>query len=321
MFITCAKFFRRQTIQSQLFNRTVTVCSLKPIDQSRNLSDSKCLRPGKVLENKNCQMDVGCKVAIVNGGASGIGLAAASQLLCAGARNVAITGDDLISGKEAEKFLNSTYGMGKAMFINCNINCTAQFEDAFRIAHTVYKQLDIVVNTAGVLDGSHWEREIVTNIIGTIRGTLLAYHYTGKEGLGKGGVVINIAGINGFDALPPAPTLSAAQHAIVGLCKSFGTDTHTAKSGVRVVCLCPGFTSTSFTKNATGKGMTELLGRELETFINKAKKQGPDPCGHAVVHLVKYGENGSVWVCEGAKLYSLQIPHRKAYSTLIAQYL
>ncbi|KAK5642128.1 hypothetical protein RI129_008295 [Pyrocoelia pectoralis] len=288
-------------------------------------------------QSLDCKMEVGCKVAIVNGGISGIGLAAASQLLCAGARNVAVTGDDLSAGKSAEKFLNDTYGSGKAMFIHCNINCTSQFEgtffystykeindnlsDAFRIAHGVYKKLDIVVNTAGIVDGAHWEREIVTNIIGTIRGTLLAYHYVGRQGVGKGGVVINVAGINGVDPLPPAPTLSAAQHAIVGLSKSFGSEIHTGKSGVRVVCFCPGFTSTNFMKNPSNKAMTDILGKELESFINNAKKQGPDPCGHSIVHLIKYGENGSVWVCEGAKLFSLQIPHRKCYSTLIAQYL
>ncbi|KAF5303914.1 hypothetical protein FQA39_LY01699 [Lamprigera yunnana] len=266
-------------------------------------------------------MDIGCKVAIVNGGISGIGLAAASQLLCAGAKHVAITGDNIANGKEAERFLNNLYGSGKAVYINCNINCTSEFEDAFRIAHKCFKSIDVVVNTVGILDGGSWEREIVTNIIGTIRGTLLAYQFVGKEGLGKGGVVINVAGVSGIDALPPAPTISAAQHAIVGLCKSFGTGTHTEKSGVRVICFCPGFTATNFIKNPTSKGMTAQLGKELEVYMNKSKKQGPDPCGYSIVHLIRYGDNGSVWVCEGAKLYSLQIPKRKVYSTLVAQYL
>ncbi|KAK4876765.1 hypothetical protein RN001_009271 [Aquatica leii] len=279
-----------------------------------NVSYTKSKCDDMLPERKiTCKMDVACKVAVVNGGTSGIGLAAASQLLCAGARYVAITGDDMCKGKEAEKMLNSLYGSEKAIYINCNINCISQFEDAFRIAHSTFRKIDIVVNCVGVLDGSHWEREIVTNIIGTIRGTLLAYQFVGKEGLGNGGVVVNVAGIGGIDPVPPAPTLSAAEHAIVGLSKSFGNSIHTDKSGIRVVCFCPGFTATNFLKNLTSKGMTSLLGRELEILMNKSKKQGPDPCGHAVVHLIRHGDNGSVWVCEGAKLYCLKIPKRKAY--------
>lgn len=126
-------------------------------------------------------MSVGCKVAIVNGGTSGIGLAAASQLLCHGARNVTITGHDACKGKEAASLLNNTYGMGKAMFLNCNVNCMNQFEgncallislcnnrffaDAFRETVNSFKSIDIVVNAVGVCDGTQWEREIVTNIV------------------------------------------------------------------------------------------------------------------------------------------------------------
>lgn len=73
-------------------------------------------------------MDVGCKVALITGGTSGIGLAAASQILNAGARNVTITGINTCEGKEAACFLNNTYGMGKAMFVNSSVNCMGAFE-------------------------------------------------------------------------------------------------------------------------------------------------------------------------------------------------
>lgn len=73
-------------------------------------------------------MTVSCKVAIVNGGTSGIGLAAASQLLHSGARNVTITGHNSCQGKEAALYLNNTYGMGKATYMHCNVNSMTQYE-------------------------------------------------------------------------------------------------------------------------------------------------------------------------------------------------
>lgn len=149
----------------------------------------------------------------------------------------------------------------------------------------------------------------------------MGYRFVGKEGCGKGGVIVNLAGVSAVQPLPPAPTLCAAHHAIVGLSRSFGHTIHTKKSGVRVVCLCPGFTATQFIKNISTKAMTDSLGRDLDSFIKKSTKQGPDPCGHAVIHLIKHGENGSVWLCEGARLFLLNIPNKKTYSTLIAQYL
>ncbi|KAB0796311.1 hypothetical protein PPYR_10372 [Photinus pyralis] len=309
MFITCAKFFRRQTIQSQLFNRTVTVCSLKPIDQSRNLSDSKCLRPGKVLENKNCQMDVGCKVAIVNGGASGIGLAAASQLLCAGARNVAITGDDLISGKEAEKFLNSTYGMGKAMFINCNINCTAQFEGAFEATIKKFNNLDIVINNAGILNEIDWEKMIKTNVNGTVNGCLLALEFLQRHRSTNEGVIVNIASISGLETYGHTPIYNATKHAVVGLSRSLGLHGHYDRTAVKILTVCPGCTQTQLLMGSMEGRLTQ---KQLELGAEVMKGYELQPIKHVakeIIPIIRSGRSGSVWVVEYEAAYQVEMPH------------
>lgn len=41
------------------------------------------------------------------------------------------------------------------------------FVDAFKEAHDFLKGIDIVVNAAGILDGAHWEKEVVTNVVST----------------------------------------------------------------------------------------------------------------------------------------------------------
>ncbi|KAF5305617.1 hypothetical protein FQR65_LT07698 [Abscondita terminalis] len=264
-------------------------------------------------------MDFKDKVALVTGGASGYGRAYCEELVRQGCK-VAICDINNEAGEDLLRTL-SKHGRERVIFCPCDVTDYPQFEEAFHTTISKLGGIDVVINNASVMNDRLWELEVDVNLIGTIRGTLLACQYVGKEGLGQGGVVVNVAGVGGIDPVPPAPTLSAAEHAIVGLSKSFGSNIHTSKSGIRVVCFCPGFTSTNFIKDLPRKGMTSYLGREFEILMNKSKRQGPDPCGHSVVHLIRHGDNGSVWVCEGAKLYCLNIPRRKAYSSLVAQYL
>ena len=149
----------------------------------------------------------------------------------------------------------------------------------------------------------------------------MAYRYIGKEGGGKGGVVLNIAGVMGLEPLPPAPTYSACHHAIVGLSRGFGDTMHVAKSGVRVVQLLAGCTRTDLYKNVEKKGMTDFLGAELHNWVEKAKKQSPDAVGQAAVHAISCGSSGSVWVVEGSRLFGLKIPQWHTFGTLAAQYI
>lgn len=154
-----------------------------------------------------------------------------------------------------------------------------------------------------------------------MRCTLLANRFMGKEGSGHGGTIINLAGTSGLEPLPPAPTLSASYYGIVGFSTSFGHDSHVKRSGIRVVTLCPGFTKTDFLKRINERGLTEIMGNELDSFIKLSKTQKPEASAQAVLHLLKCAKSGSVWVCEGSKLYSLNIPDRMSYSTLVSQYL
>lgn len=67
-------------------------------------------------------MDPKCKSAVITGGISGIGLAAASHLLQVGGRQIVIMGKDCCKGKEAETMLNKCYGRNKATFMKVNLH-------------------------------------------------------------------------------------------------------------------------------------------------------------------------------------------------------
>lgn len=133
--------------------------------------------------------------------------------------------------------------------------------------------------------------------------------------------MINISGIYGLDPLPEAPTYAASQHAILGLSRSFGDPQHEKRSGIRVITLCPGFTKTKILCNLDQKGMTDLMGRDLQLKADNATMQKKDACGEAVLYLIKYGATKSVWVVEGSRLFHVERPKRKDCSTLVAQFL
>lgn len=154
-----------------------------------------------------------------------------------------------------------------------------------------------------------------------MRTTLLAYRFMGKDSEGKGGTIINLTGVQGLEPLPPAPTLSASYHGIVGFSRSFGDETHFSRTNLRVITLCTGFTKTDFLKRIKEKSLTEIMGSEFENLIKKSKIQNSSACGEAVLHVLKCGKSGSVWVCEGSNLYTLNIPDRSTYSKLVAQFL
>lgn len=265
-------------------------------------------------------MGVDCKVALITGGSEGMGFSIANHLLKEGARAVAITGLNLCNGKEAVTCLNNAYGRNRAMFINANVNCMVQLEESFKVTREAYDNIDIVVNCAAVCFGTKWEEEIVTNLVGTIRTTLLGFKYIGTEGCGKGGVVVNMSGTGGLLPMAPVPTLSCCYHGIVGLTRSFGDDIHYKASKMRVLCLCPGITSTNFLKKQN-PAMTHDLDKELEKYLKDEKRQNPDVAGLAAIHLIKHGPNGSVWVLEGSRLFMTEIPHWDQYSKLEAQYM
>ncbi|KAI4471339.1 15-hydroxyprostaglandin dehydrogenase [nad(+)] [Holotrichia oblita] len=285
------------------------------IDNARRHSSG-----GEGSERK-MEMDPACKTALITGGDTGIGFAMASHLLKANAKHVVITGTNTCHGREAVHKLNSAFGKNKATFIGANVTCMVQFEETFKTAQERHKHIDIFVNSAGVLDGKHWEREVVTNLVGTIRGTLLAFRYIGREGSGRGGVVVNLCGMQALQPLYGAPTFSATQSGILGLSRSFGHPYHNQKSGVRVLQLVTGFTQTDFIKGMDRKGMTPQLSQELVQIVSKAKKQNAEACGQALVHVIRCGANGSVWVIEGSRLFELTIPNWDSYRKLAAQYI
>ena len=121
-------------------------------------------------------------------------------------------------GNKAAEHLCNLFGMNKAIYMPCDIRCSKQFEDIFLYAKSTCNKIDILLNCAGVLDDKNWEGSLNTNVIGTLRGILLAFKYMN----GNNSIVINLCGTMGLSPWPNSPIFSASKHALVTASKCFG---------------------------------------------------------------------------------------------------
>ncbi|XP_049940261.1 15-hydroxyprostaglandin dehydrogenase [NAD(+)]-like [Schistocerca serialis cubense] len=238
----------------------------------------------------------GC-VALVTGGASGIGLQYARHLLLAGLKGVVLA--DL--SEEAGAAATIDY----LMVGWC-------FPEAFARAYDEFGRLDIVINNAGILNDAQWELQIDINVTAVVRCTQLAMELMSRGGGGGGGgVVLNVASVLGLAPLAGCPVYVATKHAVVGLSRSYGTQFHWQRTGVRVVALCPGVTHTQLIAQAGGRQPDPDQGALAVRELAALPQQWPEHVAAAALHVLRAAPNGSVWVAEGGEpAYQLRFPHR-----------
>ncbi|XP_068994074.1 uncharacterized protein [Neodiprion pinetum] len=245
-------------------------------------------------------MDFANKVALITGGAGGIGFQSAKELLRNGLKHVAIL--DLASspGEELADKLNAEFGKGRAIFVSCDVTKANELEAAFAKTVNEFGGLDIVINNAGILNESKWELTIDINLIAVVRGTMLALQYMGKDKGGKGGVIVNTSSTYGVDPVAWSPAYAAAKAGVVGLSRSYGLSYHYDKTGVRVITMCPSFTETQLLSEADDSRL--LLFEDAKVALNEINNglmQKPENVAKAFVYVIRNGKSGSIWLAEG----------------------
>ncbi|XP_049808080.1 uncharacterized protein LOC126251590 isoform X2 [Schistocerca nitens] len=103
------------------------------------------------------------KVALVTGGAAGLGAAVSKALVSAGAK-VAVVDVDAAAGSRLVQGLRAAAGDGSAIFLHADVTDFARLQDAFEMAKGTFNGLDIVINNAGVGNDVEWQREIDINL-------------------------------------------------------------------------------------------------------------------------------------------------------------
>ncbi|KAI4461463.1 15-hydroxyprostaglandin dehydrogenase [nad(+)] [Holotrichia oblita] len=224
---------------------------------------------------------------------------------------VVLADTNVEKGNEAVSQLIKDFGTDKALYIQTDVTDQNQVENVFKETVNKYKNIDILINNAGVMNESIWEKEIAINLNGTIYGCLLGMEeYFPKYKSGEEGVIINVGSIGSFTCYPAVPIYAATKHAIIGLSRSLGTPDHYDSRKVRVLTICPGVTNTPLMANLGTKMVNEryldvlALGYQNRMTV----PQSPEDVARALIKVIEEGGNGSVWVVEGAQLHEIDVP-------------
>lgn len=187
--------------------------------------------------------DLDGRVAVVFGGAHGIGRASALALARRGAR--VWIGDLDQDGAEAVCDEARTAG-GTAEAVRVDILDESSLAAAFATVERAEGRLDICVNSAGLIahEGERvFERNVEMLLIPVYRATVLAVSAMKRSG---GGAIVNVASIAGVTGSIGSPGYGPAKHGVVGLTKDVALSA--AADGIRVNAVCPGYVRTRQTE-------------------------------------------------------------------------
>ncbi|CAH1964680.1 unnamed protein product [Acanthoscelides obtectus] len=153
-------------------------------------------------------------------------------------------------GKESEKKLNERFGESRAIFVKTDVSNIDEFENAFNETIKHYDHVDILINNAGILDDSIWEREISVNLNGNIHGLILGMEkFLKTYRQSEEAVIVNISSVCGIECYGFLPVYCSIKLAIIGMTRAWGCPAHYEDSKIRVICLSPGATDTPMMQN------------------------------------------------------------------------
>lgn len=249
-------------------------------------------------------MDISNKVAIVTGGASGLGLTTCEQLVAQGARVVAF---DL--NEEAGQALAEKLGT-QALFTKVDVTDSASVEQGIARTIEAFGTLHVCINCAGVapagrtvgrkgaLPLERFAQVININLIGTFNVLrLAAEQMTNNEPDvgGERGVIVNTASIAAYDGQMGQAAYASSKAGVAGLTLPVARDL--AKLGIRVMAIAPGIFETPMMK-----GMTDEVREPLIRMVQNPRRFGdPEEYAALALHIITNGYlNGEVIRIDGA---------------------
>lgn len=185
------------------------------------------------------------KVAIITGGANGIGAATAKKFVEEGARVVIVDLNEEVM-RESCDTLNQISPNSTTSF-KADVTDRAAIEALIDYTHQKYGKIDILVNNAGItLDAQlvkmtedQWDKVIDVDLKGVFNVGQLTAKYMKEQG---GGVILNASSIVGLYGNFGQTNYAASKWGVIGMTKTWAREL--GKYGIRVNAVAPGFTKT-----------------------------------------------------------------------------
>jgi NAD(P)-dependent dehydrogenase (short-subunit alcohol dehydrogenase family) len=226
------------------------------------------------------------KVALVTGGASGIGRACAQLFAREGAS--VVVSDVALEGGEQTVGLIEEDG-GQASFVEADVSKASQVEALVGRTVETYGRLDYAFNNAGIegpmatntadYTEEDWDRVIAVNL----KGVWLCMKHEIPQMLSQGaGSIVNNSSVEGLVGLQGTSAYAASKHGVVGLTKTAALEY--AQSGIRVNAVCPGLIRTPMVERYTG-GDAETEAQWAAIFEPVGRMGSSEEVAEAVVWL------------------------------------
>lgn len=220
------------------------------------------------------------KVAIITGGAKGIGAKTAEVFAREGAKIVVADFDQDHGERLAQELRNTG---AEAIFVKVNVADPQSAQDLIDASLAAFKKIDILVNNAGITsDGwlvkmteEAWDRVIDVNLKGVFNCSKVAAKVMMEQGQG---VILNATSVVGLYGNMGQSNYAASKFGVIGLTKTWAKEL--APRGIRVNAVAPGYTMTAM--------METVPEKLLETFREKTplKRLGqPEDIAYAYLYL------------------------------------
>lgn len=189
------------------------------------------------------------KVALITGGAMGIGGAVAVLLAERGAK-VAIIDKARSEGENTASYINSSGG--EAFFIHADVSDNNSVKEAVTAAVSRFGKINIVSNNAGIqrygtvesTPEDEWDEVMNVNL----KSVYFVCHYSIPWLRKTRGSIVNMSSVQALATQRNVAAYTTSKHALVGLTRSIALDF--AKDGIRANCVAPGTVDTPLLKYA-----------------------------------------------------------------------